>query len=50
MLPEVNAGTVKSVVGPDGAEDLLIVTQTNLLLITVSKLPADRDSHEVRQI
>ena len=50
ILPEVNAGALESVVGPDGAEDLLIVTQTNLLMINLSKLPADRDSHEVRQI
>ena len=49
VQPEVNAGTLESIVGPDGAEDLLIVTETNLLMINIAKLPADGDSDEVRQ-
>ena len=50
ILPEVNAGALESVVGPDGAEDFLIVTETNLLVVNISELPPDGDSHEVGQI
>ena len=48
-MPEVNTGPLESIVGPDGAEDLLIVTETNLLMINIAKLPADGDSDEVGQ-
>ena len=48
-MPEVNASSVESIVGPDGAEYFLIVTETNLLMINVSELPSDGDSDEVRQ-
>ena len=50
VQPEVNAGTLESIVGPDGAENFLIVTETDLLMIIGSQLPADGHSDQVRQI
>ena len=35
--------------GIDGAEDLLVVTDSNLLMIDVPDLPADRDGDQLRQ-
>ena len=49
VLPEVNAGSVESIIRPDGAVNLLVVTKSNLLMINFSNLPSDGDSDEVRQ-
>ena len=49
VLPEVNTGSVESIIGPDGAVNLLVVTKSNLLMINFSNLPSDGDSDEVRQ-
>ena len=48
--PKVNTGPLQGVVGPDGAEDLLVVTESNLLMVDFSYLPPDGHPDQLREI
>ena len=46
-LPEINASTVQSVVGPDCGEKLLVVTRPDLFNKAFLKLPSNGDPHQL---